>query len=165
MASNHITSIPHHVKPKQKASNSFSKGMLLHDKTRPFMMQKICFQPDIDMHPTQSKKKDEKKSITEWMNKKVFRRNSSLVTTRYKALQIKALWRDELSCKLITSGINQPKSGQKRTAKSLCDEFTRQLITPQATGYQQITCECDEWWVSTKNFSANKDKKDWLKNW
>ncbi len=65
MASNHITSNPHHVKPKQKASNSFSKGMLLHDKTRPFMMQKICFQTDIDMHPIQSKKKDEKKSITE----------------------------------------------------------------------------------------------------
>lgn len=65
MASNHITSMFHHVKPKQKASNSFSKDMLLHDKTRPFMMQKICFQPDIDMHPTQSKKKDEKKSITE----------------------------------------------------------------------------------------------------
>ncbi len=65
MASNHITSIPHHVKSQQKASNSFTKGMLLYDKTRPFMMQKICFQPDIDTHPTQSKKKDEKKSITE----------------------------------------------------------------------------------------------------
>lgn len=65
MASNYITSIPHHVKPQQKASNSFSKGMLLHDKTRPFMMQKICFQPDIDTHPIQSKKKDEKKSTTE----------------------------------------------------------------------------------------------------
>ena len=35
-------------------------------------MQKICFQTDIDMHPTQSKKKDEKKSITERMNKKSF---------------------------------------------------------------------------------------------
>jgi hypothetical protein len=76
--------------------------------------------------------------------KKFFCRNSSLVTIRHKALQIKALWRDELSCELITSGINQPKSGQKRTAKSLCDEFARQLITPQATEYQQITCECDE---------------------
>lgn len=65
MASNHITSMLHHVKPKQKASSCFSKGMLLHDKTRPFMMQKICFQTDIDMHPIQSKKKDEKKSITE----------------------------------------------------------------------------------------------------
>jgi len=51
------------------------------------------------------------------MNKKVFRRNSSLVTTRHKALQIKALWRDELSCELITSGINQPKSGQKKGGK------------------------------------------------
>lgn len=65
MASNHITSMLHHVKPKQKASSYFSKGMLLHDKTRPFMMQKICFQPDIDTHPIQSKKKDEKKSTTE----------------------------------------------------------------------------------------------------
>ncbi len=34
-------------------------------------MQKICFQTDIDMHPTQSKKKDEKKSITCLTLKKV----------------------------------------------------------------------------------------------
>ena len=71
--------------------------------------------------------------------KKVFHKNSSLITTAHNALKYSALLCDELYFQLITLKVNQYRESTINTPKiSLCDELNKQLVTLQHSDNQDI---------------------------
>lgn len=77
----------------------------------------------------------------------VFKKGSSPTTIWHNLLTINNISRSEPCLQLITPGCH--------TADVMSDESWHQLITPQTSGIQRITCRRDEWRVNTKNFSVS----------
>lgn len=125
------------VKLKRLEIYRYNKQTL--SKTRQMSLQKVCFcmmkHDLLQRNRYAFRKRPDKGKET----KKVFHKNSSLITTAHNALKYSALLCDELYFQLITLKVNQYRESTINTPKiSLCDELNKQLVTLQHSDNQDI---------------------------